>query len=401
VRNRLSVVVFLLILAGLACQAPQPATPEVVCTPPPCEEGEVYYCEDDCPGGCGTECATPTGMPPTEETPIIMCTPPLCGEDEVYYCEGECPGGCGTQCATPTPEGPTVTSSPAPPTDTPMIVCTPPPCATNEVYYCEGECPGGCGTQCATPTAASPGLPTILSFTADPMTIVEGESVTLSWQATGGTEAVIQWVTSEAILASAPGPLNPDGGTVTITPDGDGDIALIVKNSIGPAETHLQLTIECPYDWAPALDGPPPLASGCPMETIFTYAAQQSFENGFMIWLEADRSIYVFFDAEGSSYPTYEIYIDNFEEGDPESDPIITPPPGLYQPVRGFGLIWRLDPSIQDRLGWATAPEAGFKTWTQSYRGVGMHAFYTLINGIHGNIYHLTATGSVWEVYSP
>ncbi|MCJ7551413.1 MAG: hypothetical protein MUQ30_17215 [Anaerolineae bacterium] len=36
--------------------------------------------------------------------PQPMCTPPACGEDEVYHCPGECPGGCGTICATPTPQ---------------------------------------------------------------------------------------------------------------------------------------------------------------------------------------------------------------------------------------------------------------------------------------------------------
>jgi len=40
-----------------------------------------------------------------------MCTPPLCQQDEVYYCPGTCPGGCGTGCATVTP-GPTETATP-------------------------------------------------------------------------------------------------------------------------------------------------------------------------------------------------------------------------------------------------------------------------------------------------
>jgi len=40
---------------------------------------------------------------PYGETPIIMCTPPPCGDDEAYHCPDECPGGCGTTCATHTP----------------------------------------------------------------------------------------------------------------------------------------------------------------------------------------------------------------------------------------------------------------------------------------------------------
>lgn len=47
-----------------------------------------------------------------------------------------------------------------------------------------------------------------------------------------------------------------------------------------------------------------------------------------------------------------------------ESDPTIVPPPGLYQPVRGFGVAWRDEqiPAgygelVQERLGWAINPE--------------------------------------------
>jgi|GEM_PF-131097 len=39
-------------------------TPMPLCTPPACAAGEVYYCSGDCPGGCGTTCATVTPLPP-------------------------------------------------------------------------------------------------------------------------------------------------------------------------------------------------------------------------------------------------------------------------------------------------------------------------------------------------
>ena len=47
-------------------------------------------------------------LPPStreQPTPVPVCTPPACSPDEVYYCLGECPGGCGTTCATATPSG--------------------------------------------------------------------------------------------------------------------------------------------------------------------------------------------------------------------------------------------------------------------------------------------------------
>jgi len=36
------------------------ATPLPMCTPPLCQPGEVLYCPDYCPRGCGYQCATPT-----------------------------------------------------------------------------------------------------------------------------------------------------------------------------------------------------------------------------------------------------------------------------------------------------------------------------------------------------
>jgi hypothetical protein len=59
--------------------------------------------------------STPTPLPADSslQTPLPVCTPPPCklDDDEVYYCADECPGGCGTTCATVTP---TPTSTPTP-----------------------------------------------------------------------------------------------------------------------------------------------------------------------------------------------------------------------------------------------------------------------------------------------
>jgi WD40 repeat protein len=101
--------------------------------------------------------------------PVIECTPPACKEGEVYNCPGgNCPGGCGTGCATVTPEF--VTAAP-------LILCTPPACQAGEVLSCaQGDCPGGCGVNCAIPTATSqistPQTPPAVTFT------LPGEGIT-------------------------------------------------------------------------------------------------------------------------------------------------------------------------------------------------------------------------------
>ncbi|MBL8057957.1 MAG: hypothetical protein JNK29_14730 [Anaerolineales bacterium] len=105
-------------------------TPFVQCTPPPCQAGETYACPSgDCPGGCGTVCATvpaPVGVTPepsltAAETPMPMCTPPACWSDEAYFCAGNCPNGCGTTCATRTPDP---AGGPPPTFPAPGAICT-------------------------------------------------------------------------------------------------------------------------------------------------------------------------------------------------------------------------------------------------------------------------------------
>ncbi len=119
--------------------------------------------------------------------------------------------------------------------------------------------------------------------------------------------------------------------------------------------------------------------------------------------MRSNSTIYVFYNqpAPGRSDPAYHVYNDEFSEGDPESDPAIVPPTGLYQPIRGFGLVWRTYPEVRDGLGWATAPEAGFETWKQEYSLSGMHSSFTVLQGIDGTMYHLSHFDSSWQVYSP
>ncbi|MEJ5239730.1 MAG: hypothetical protein WHS87_00845 [Anaerolineales bacterium] len=50
---------------------------------------------------------SPTLLPPSftpSPSPAPLCTPPACRADEAYFCSGDCPGGCGTICATVTPD---------------------------------------------------------------------------------------------------------------------------------------------------------------------------------------------------------------------------------------------------------------------------------------------------------
>jgi hypothetical protein len=72
-----------------------------------------------------------------------------------------------------------------------------------------------------------------------------------------------------------------------------------------------------------------------------------------MMWKESTHDILVLFDDGHLGGGR-----DQWDSSMPESDPSIVPPNGLYQPVRGFGLIWQ---GLKDTLGWATGPEVSFQ----------------------------------------
>lgn len=105
---------------------------------------------------------------------------------------------------------------------------------------------------------------------------------------------------------------------------------------------------------------------GCPLGAPqVVFMADQPFQRGRMIWRSDTREILVL-HQDG----TWQVFPDTFEEGEPESDPSLTPPEGLYQPIRGFGKVWREQLGGPDAaIGWATAPESGRSGRIQAWTG--------------------------------
>jgi hypothetical protein len=117
-----------------------------------------------------------------------------------------------------------------------------------------------------------------------------------------------------------------------------------------------------------------------------------------MIWVETLDQIFVIFEDGGD--PGWASYPDEFNEGDPERDDTLIPPPGLSQPVRGFGLIWRENPRVQERLGWATTSEVAFEGMYQSDAAEPEIAT-TYLRTRDGGIIALNSQTSNWEVLPP
>jgi hypothetical protein len=103
---------------------------------------------------------------------------------------------------------------------------------------------------------------------------------------------------------------------------------------------------------------------GCPSapEAGFGNAAEQNFEHGYMFWNGDARRIYVF----SASSNTWRSYADTWTEGEPPAA-VLTPPPGTYQPVRGFGKLWLDQPEVRQALGWATGQERAVQAAWQAF----------------------------------
>jgi hypothetical protein len=100
---------------------------------------------------------------------------------------------------------------------------------------------------------------------------------------------------------------------------------------------------------------------GCPEdEEKVIWCAWQEFENGYMLWRIDTKKIYVFY-TESTNGGSWQEYDDLWaEEKYPDIDPDIIPPPGLVQPKRGFGLVWREQlGGPKSDIGWALMEEEG------------------------------------------
>lgn len=290
---------------------------------------------------------------------------------------------------------------------------TPPPVPTPTPLVAAGPAlpaaPRATTTAAVTPTSALPtdpiqpatpaptaavesGSPVITFFQADVAEADPGQSITLSW-ATTRALTVTLW------RMAATGQFGqfwdvPASGEFNY-PIADSERNSISFTLVATADTNayvmetLSVPLRCPFIWFFA--GAPEI---CPAAAALTSAAaEQPFEHGVMIWVEAEAAIYVLADAPGM-IPNWRRYADAWQEGDAPDDAALSPPPGLYQPQRGFGLVWREEAGVREQLGWATAPEVGFTTTVQRTSYVKYN--HTYIQAADGGIWHLQPEGSGW-----
>jgi hypothetical protein len=168
--------------------------------------------------------------------------------------------------------------------------------------------------------------------------------------------------------ASPPAPRRSVELTPTSTALIPATVPLVVTEPIGPATpielaptplptARSQSTATTTWPECPPLPAPTELK---------TQAAVQRFEHGLMFWLQARNEIWVLIASPLEDQFYWRVLPNLWSDSQPESDPAVEPPVDRFQPVRGFGVAWRLGGGTygpqRDDLAWALEEEAGFDT---------------------------------------
>jgi hypothetical protein len=109
---------------------------------------------------------------------------------------------------------------------------------------------------------------------------------------------------------------------------------------------------------------PTPTLSPFPTETRQEiFIAHQSFEKGYMFWVQARKIVWVLIaNPTNPNVGEWYVYQDTFDEAVDKDDESIIAPDGKFVPKRGFGKLWRQTPGLRDALGWGITPEFGLNT---------------------------------------
>jgi hypothetical protein len=248
-----------------------------------------------------------------------------------------------------------------------------------------------------TPTeqAIVPGGLQIDYFTTSATTLTPGDSLTLFWSVKGADRATIYRLDAKGKREQLWN-VGRAGSLEVGTRSSDRDVVqflLVVGDDTNHLDQTLAVPLKCTEPWFFE-----PQPEGCPASPpLVSTEAQQTFQRGLMIWVQAQSRIYVMFN-DGQK-PTWADYPDEFKDGQAERDPALVPPQGLLQPIRGFGLVWRTREQVRERLGWATTAEVAFDGALQGDASVQGGVMY--LRARDGNVIELRDKGTSWKLVTP
>lgn len=352
-KKRLSYIVVAICLAlfslncGLTEMLQRPATTEITVSPPTPTTTPTAMAMS-APTASSAPTTTPTSQPAVTQTPV-------------------------SEAPTSPPSSPTATQTQPP---------SPPPAET----------------AAPSPTAPLPG-PRIDSFEVQLEDTASGKTVHCTWETSGAVGVHIVVGTSQRFPQWLEGPA--DGAMAFEVARTIYDRPLVALTAFDDAGNEITdtrtLDWRCDHTYffaGSGVDTPGICPTGAPMTR---QGAQQPFQGGSMVWIPdiESRDIIIVLDNDGGWY----IHDDTWDESQPESDPTLSPPAGLYQPIRGFGKVWREQPEVQSRLNWATAGEMSVPVTyqRQMQETIGGVRYIQVAGGPLLRLTGLGGSGSTWR----
>ena len=250
------------------------------------------------------------------------------------------------------------------------------------------------------PTATrvvNPNAPRIEFFTSDVVAAAPGSDLTLYWSTRGTSSATIYRLDRGGIRNQLWN-VAPDGSLTISIRSSDRDTAEVVL-SVGEGdlitEQILSVPLACPDAWffQPS-PGTCPSAPPEPSPLI-----EERFERGRMLYVEGRDQVYALFN-DGVE-PGWIVFENRFDPAiHAELEESFSPPPGLYQPLRVLGFVWRGSDVVRNRLGLGLEPEFVYEGFVQSAPAVdGSESLY--ISSADGTVLQLLPGGTAWQIIVP
>jgi LysM repeat protein len=153
-----------------------------------------------------------------------------------------------------------------------------------------------------------------------------------------------------------------------------------------------------------------PPAGACPAAApLVTVAAAERFERGLMLWLSQTDTFYVFQQPEPGRAAPLTVVVGPLQiaPGGSVDNRVGGAPAGYFEPVSGFGLLWRGEvgqypTALRPALGWALEAEHSIETTLQcqAYPGTSFASPTCFLQGPAGEVLHIWYVryfGYFWE----
>jgi hypothetical protein len=243
----------------------------------------------------------------------------------------------------------------------------------------------------------NPNAPRIEFFTTDVPAVAPGDSVTLYWSTRGAAGANIYRLVNG--VRNQVFPVGPDGSLNVTTRRSDRgalEFLLVVNNAGLEAQQSLFIQLACPDVWffQPSPDACP---NGAAEETTLI---EEPFERGRMLYIQSSNSVYALFND--GRQPAWIVLPNRYDaavhpEFDAEFNAAV--PPGLHQPLRILGFVWRGNDTVRNRLGLGVQPEFAFTGFVQTATVNGQDQLYA--SSADGSVLLLLPQGEVWQIITP